>query len=118
MPLGPPVFPLLGDMWTPGFTPAAHAPSVTGIPCQLFISPYSTMRYDAALGNPWTMTTIIKVPYGTGGWLRNSIWKPDNTWTRYYLCVYWEQFYKGFSSAYDGIIVFQCTNTGAVPAIY
>ncbi len=115
----PPVYPMVGSWWKVGTLPSSGPAFLTNLPTQLYCSPWQQMlNLTGVIANPFIWSTLIKVPPFVNVYARGDIIKPDNSVALYYYVAYKEYFYKGFTSCFEGLVVFQCNANGTIPRTY
>jgi len=115
-PPAPPVYPLRGNYWIPGTTPAANPPAVTLIHNQLYIPPANVPWI--VVGGTYYQYTLIKTPPDSVVYNRFGFFQPDNGQALYYYIIYKEYYYRGFVSCFEGLCAIQCNANGSSPRTY
>lgn len=114
----PPVYNLLANRWITPRTPLSGAPDATNIPVQKYITPYVMQTFITFSVSGFFLTTIIKNAPGVIAWNRSDIIEIASDAGKYFLVCYKEDFYQGFASHFEGLLVFQCNANGSTPRTY
>ena len=110
-----PNFNLSARIWTGGSTPSGGAPTLTGIPCQLYV--HSKGVYgDFPVGTFQTIPTILfRFPVGLYAPAVGDIIDSVSPINDYYLVGFSQKIHAGFPNQYLLVSVLQCDQFGVTP---